>query len=102
MYVVFFHVIMAEQPWPFRVIQLLMPMHLQFPAAKSSGEVCTCQDDKSNEKLQCPFKSGNKSAVETGYIIFSTKFVTTDNVIITDSVISTCHRFLLMLKWGLL
>jgi len=32
-----------------------------------------CQDDQLNEKLQCPFNNSNRTAVETGYVNFSTK-----------------------------
>jgi predicted RNA-binding protein YlxR (DUF448 family) len=62
---------------PFRVVDLLSDSRPNAPAVSCSEinwQKCVlCQDEKSNEKLQCPFNYSNKSSVETGYVNFSSK-----------------------------
>ena len=62
---------------PFRVVDLLSESTLNAPAVSCSEinwQKCViCQDDKSNEKLQCPFNNSDKVAVETGYANFAIK-----------------------------
>ena len=61
---------------PFRVVEPVgaWPNEPAVSCSEINWQKCVLrQDDKSNEKLQCPSSNSNKHAVETGYVNFATK-----------------------------